>query len=79
MCWLGNNLERDKRQILNNAHKLLIEVFIDRAIKSIRIIEMDPSDAFALQKVAELHSRMVPMLQLSAFTRTPAVLKSKGS
>ena len=45
-------MSNDKRQILNNAHKLLDRGLYDRAIREyMRIVELDPSDVFALQKM----------------------------
>ena len=73
-------MSSDKRQILNNAHKLLDRGLYGRAIKEyLRIIEMDPSDVFALQKIAELHSRNgAHASAVKFYEKSYAVLKSKG-
>ncbi|MGB0645832.1 MAG: tetratricopeptide repeat protein [Bradymonadia bacterium] len=46
----------DKRQVLDQAQKLLDKGLIDRAIKQyLKILEVDPDDVFVLQKIAGLH------------------------
>jgi tetratricopeptide (TPR) repeat protein len=46
----------DKRQVLEQAQKLLDKGLIDRAIKLyLRVIESEPDDVFVLQKIAGLH------------------------
>lgn len=73
-------MSSDKRQILNNAHKLLDRGLYDRAIKEYqRIVDMDPSDVFALQKIAELHARNGAHASAVGFyEKSYAVLKGKG-
>ena len=73
-------MSSDKRQILNNAHKLLDRGLYDRAIREYqRIVDMDPSDVFALQKIAELHARNGAHASAVGFyEKSYAVLKNKG-
>ena len=73
-------MSNDKRQILNNAHKLLDRGLYDRAIREyMRIVELDPSDVFALQKIAELHTRNgAHASAVSFYEKSYSVLKKKG-
>jgi tetratricopeptide (TPR) repeat protein len=72
-------LSVDKRQILDQAQKLLEKGLIDRAIKQyLRLLEVDADDVFVLQKVASLHVKNGShAFALQYYERAFKVLKAK--
>ena len=69
----------DKRQVLDQAQKLLEKGLIDRAIKQyLRLLEVDIDDVFVLQKVASLHVKNGSHASaLEYYERAFKVLKAK--
>ena len=70
----------DKRDIKRNADRLLEKGLFDRAIREyLRIIEVEPEDLFALQKIAELHSRTgAEASAVSYYERAYKILNTRG-
>ena len=70
----------DKRDITRNADRLLEKGLIDRAIREyLRIIDVEPEDLFALQKIAELHSRTgAEASAVSYYERAYKILNTRG-
>jgi tetratricopeptide (TPR) repeat protein len=73
-------LSVDKRQILDQAQKLLDKGLIDRAIKQyLRVLEAEADDVFVLQKVASLHVKNGShAFALEFYERAFKVFKDKG-
>ena len=69
----------DKRQVLDQAQKLLEKGLIDRAIKQyLKILEVDIDDVFVLQKIAGLHVKNgSDAFALEYYERAFKVLKAK--
>ena len=70
----------DKRDIKRNADRLLEKGLFDRAIREyLRIIDVEPEDLFALQKIAELHSRTgAEASAVSYYERAYKILNTRG-